>query len=79
MLTVLMFIHCRQIIIIINVSHLSVMTSLQDVATVIPVAVAKDAWMLETSLKKHNQDSDQLGVTDTEGCSSFKVDYTKLH
>lgn len=34
--------------------HLSVMVSVQDVTTVTPAAVARDAWMAETSLKKQS-------------------------
>lgn len=35
--------------------YLSVMTSLQDATTVTPAAVAKEAWMAETSLGKQSK------------------------
>lgn len=51
--------------------YLSVMVSLQDVTIVAPAAVARDAWMAETSLKRVSQ-YDQYYTSRIES-------YIKLH
>ncbi len=44
-------------------SHLSVMVSVQDVATVTPTAEARDAWMAETSLQSQKKTTNTFSVS----------------